>query len=316
VSVTPIFLLSQPRSGSTLAQRVLASHPQVATAAEPWVLLPHLYATRERGIAAEYTQPIAARAIAEFVQTLPGRDRDYREALHDFAIDLYTRAAGADVRYFLDKTPRYHYVVEDLFEVFPDAKTIFLWRNPLAVVASIVQTWSKGRWNVDRWQGDLRGIASLVDAYTAHRDTTIALRYEDLVGDPAGSWPTVFDHLGLPFDGALLTRFSDVRLEGNMGDPTGVHRYSEISAEPLEKWRATLANPYRKRWCRAYLRWIGPERLAVMGYELDDLLGQLDRVRASPRSMASDAVHGGYWALAQRRKRSAFKRMAPRVRVR
>jgi hypothetical protein len=25
-------------------------------------------------------------------------------------------------------------------------------------------------------------------------------------------------------------------------------------------------------------------------------------------------VHGGYWALAQRRKRAAFKRMAPRVR--
>ena len=41
--------------------------------------------------------------------------------------------------------------------MFPDAKVIFLWRNPLAVVASIVETWTKGKWNVDRWQGDLRG---------------------------------------------------------------------------------------------------------------------------------------------------------------
>ena len=65
MSVRPVFLLSLPRSGSTLVQRLLASHPEVATAAEPWVMLPHLYARRERGIAAEYTQPIAARAITE-----------------------------------------------------------------------------------------------------------------------------------------------------------------------------------------------------------------------------------------------------------
>jgi hypothetical protein len=51
-----------------------------------------------------------------------------------------------------------------------------------------------------------------------------------------------------------------------------------------------------------------------MGYDLEELLEQLDAIGTSPRSVASDAVHGGYWALAQRRKRAAFKRMAPRVR--
>jgi hypothetical protein len=314
VSVTPIFLLSLPRSGSTLVQRVLAGHREIATAAEPWVLLPHMYATRERGIAAEYTQPIAARAIAEFLRSLPEGERDYRRALHDFGIDLYSRAAGTEVRYFLDKTPRYHYVVDDLFQVFPEAKSVFLWRNPLAIVASIVQTWAKGRWNVDRWQGDLRGLAPLVDAYEAHRDSSIAVRYEDLVGDPAGTWPGIFGYLELPYSDDLLTGFSDVRLEGSMGDPTGARRYSTISAEPLEKWRSTLANPYRKRWCREYLRWIGEERLAVMGYSLGELLDQLNEIGTTPRSVASDAVHGGYWALAQRRKRAAFKWMAPRVR--
>jgi len=314
VRVTPIFLLSLPRSGSTLVQRVLAGHRDIATAAEPWVLLPHLYATRERGIAAEYTQPIAARAIAEFLRSLPDGERDYRRALHDFGIDLYSLAAGPEKRYFLDKTPRYHYVIDDLLDVFPEAKSVFLWRNPLAVVASIVQTWAKGRWNVDRWQGDLRGLASLVDAYDSHRDSTVAVRYEDLVGDPAGTWPSIFEYLDLPYADDLLTTFSGVRLEGSMGDPTGVDRYSTISTEPLEKWRSTLANPYRKRWCRGYLRWVGAERLAVMGYDLGALLEQLDEIGTSPRSVASDAVHGGYWSLAQRRKRAAFKRMAPRVR--
>jgi hypothetical protein len=314
VSIRPIFLLSLPRSGSTLVQRVLAGHERIATAAEPWVLLPHLYATREAGIAAEYTQPIAARAIAEFVHGLPAGERDYREAIHDFAIDLYSRAAGEDATYFLDKTPRYHYVVEDLFDTFPEAKFIFLWRHPLAVVASIVETWTKGRWNVDRWQGDLRGIAPLVDAYVEHRAGAIAVRYEDLVRDPGATWPAVFEHLELPFDTELLTGFGEVRFEGSMGDPTGVHRYSTISAEPVDKWRTTVRNPYRKRWCREYLRWIGADRLAEMGYDLDALLDELDDVGTSARSVASDAVHGGYWALAQHRKRTAFKRMAPRVR--
>lgn len=314
MTLRPLFLLSMPRSGSTLAQRVLAAHPEVATAAEPWVLLPHLYATRERGLAAEYTQPIAARAIAEFVKSMPNGDHDYREAVHDFAIDLYTRAASRNETYFLDKTPRYHYVVDDLLQIFPDAKFVFLWRNPLAVVASIVETWTRGRWNVDRWQGDLRGVAPLVDAYRAHRMTTLAVRYEDLVTNPDATWPPIFDHLGLTFDQTLLTRFNDVALEGSMGDPTGRRRYSTISTGSIDKWRTTLANPYRKRWCREYLRWIGADRLALMGYDLDGLMTELDEIGTSPRSVASDVIHGGYWKLAQRRKRSAFKRMAPRVR--
>ena len=42
MSVTPVFIFSLPRSGSTLTQRVLTAHDGVASAAEPWVLLPLL----------------------------------------------------------------------------------------------------------------------------------------------------------------------------------------------------------------------------------------------------------------------------------
>jgi hypothetical protein len=41
---TAIFLLSLPRSGSTLAQRILAAHEGIATTSEPWILLPYGYA--------------------------------------------------------------------------------------------------------------------------------------------------------------------------------------------------------------------------------------------------------------------------------
>ncbi len=312
--IRPIFVLSLPRSGSTLVQRVLATHPQISTAAEPWLLLPHGYALRERGMAAEYTQPIAARAIREFVAELPEGEDDYWSALRGFALELYTKAAEPDATHFLDKTPRYHYIAPELFRLFPDAKVIFLWRNPLAVVASIVETWTRGRWNVDRWQGDLRGVASLVEASQAHAEDTLAVNYESLVSTPETTWPGIFTYLELPFDPSLLTSFADVRLRGTMGDPTGVDRYQELSTEPLDKWKRTLANPWRKRWCREYLEWIGDERLAMMGYDAETLRTELDAVGSTPRHVASDAVHGSYWAWAQRRKRAAFRKMAPRVR--
>lgn len=312
--VQPIFLLSMPRSGSTLAQRVLASHAEISTAAEPWVLLPHAYATRERGIAAEYTQPVAARAIREFIDGLPGGEGDYWRALRGFALELYTAAADPSARYFLDKTPRYHFILPELDLLFPDAKLIFLWRNPLAVVASICETWTRGRWTVDRWKGDLDGIIDLVDAYLGSQERAIAVNFEALVGDPLATWPTLFAYLDLNFDPSVLTAFADVDVHGTMGDPTGVHDYRELSTQPLEKWRRQLGSPWRKRWCHDWLDRIGSERLAVMGYDHDALLEELDALPSRPRLLVSDAVHGLYWRRAQRRKRAAFRRMAPRVR--
>ncbi len=312
--IQPIFLLSMPRSGSTLAQRVLAAHPEVATAAEPWLLLPHAYALRKRGIAAEYTQPVAARAIREFVESLPGGEQDYWNALRDFALALYGKASTPEARYFLDKTPRYHFIMPELLRMFPDAKVIFLWRNPLAVVASICETWTRGRWTVDRWKGDLDGIIDLVDAYRGLGDQAKAVKFESLVADPSGTWPGLFDWLGLEFDPEVLTSFAGVQLEGSMGDPTGVKAYQRLSTEPLDKWRRQLGSPWRKRWCRAWLERIGAERLGVMGYELDVLLADLDSLPSRPRLLVSDAIHGGYWTWAQRRKQAAFTRMAPRLR--
>jgi len=312
--VQPIFLLSMPRSGSTLVQRVLASHPEVSTAAEPWVLLPHAYASRERGIAAEYTQPVAARAIHEFIDGLPGGEADYWRALRGFALELYAAAADPGARYFLDKTPRYHFILPELNLMFPDAKLIFLWRNPLAVVASICETWTKGRWTVDRWQGDLDGIIDLIDAYLDSRERAVAVNFETLVSDPLSSWPTLFAYLDLGFEPSVLTAFADVDLRGSMGDPTGVHDYRELSTQPLEKWKRQLGSPWRKRWCHDWLARIGTERLAVMGYDHDAMLAELDALPSRPRLLLSDAVHGLYWRWAQRRKRAAFRRMAPRVR--
>lgn len=291
----PLFLLSLPRSGSTLVQRVLAVHEEISTVPETWLLLPQVYAMRERGAFAEYGHTPASRAIREFADRLPGGRADYDEDLRRFILALYARASGGKGAYFLDKTPRYHFVADDLFRIFPEAKVIFLWRNPLAVVASITETWGRGRWNVGRWRNDLfDGVANLVAAYEANAARAHAVRYEDLVEDDLAPWKRLFDYLELAFDPAALIDFRSVDLRARMGDPTGTARYESITAESVERWTASLRTPVRKRWCRRYLRWIGEERLSTMGYELDELIGALDAVPSSAHRLPSDVARGAY----------------------
>ena len=124
--------------------------------------------------------------IREFIDGLPGGEGDFWRALRGLALELYTAAADPSARYFLDKTPRYHFILPELDLMFPDAKLIFLWRNPLAVVASICETWTKGRWTVDRWKGDLDGVIDLVDTYLGSQERAIAVNFEGSRRRPAG----------------------------------------------------------------------------------------------------------------------------------
>lgn len=291
----PLFLLSLPRSGSTLVQRVLAVHDEISTAPETWLMLPQIYAMRERGVFAEYGHTPASRAIREFADRLPGGRADYDEELRRFVLALYARASAGEGTYFLDKTPRYHFVADDLFRIFPDAKVVFLWRNPLAVVASITETWGRGRWNVGRWRNDLfDGVANLVAAYETNAARAHAVRYEDLVGEDPAAWRKLFEYLELAFDPSVLREFRTVDLRARMGDPTGTVRYDTITAESLERWRTTLRTPVRKRWCRSYLGWIGEARLSMMGYEADALIEALDAVPLSAHRLPSDLARGAY----------------------
>jgi Sulfotransferase family len=294
VSVRPVFVLSLPRSGSTLLQRMLATHPEVATTSEPWLLLPQLYALRERGAVAEYGHRTAARAIADFAAALPGGRDDYLTEVRRSALALYERAAG-DAAWFLDKTPRYHLVVDEIMALFPDARFVFLWRNPLAVAASMIDSFGRGHWNLDRYEVDLHGgIERLVAAHARRDPRAVALRFEDVVADPGAATRVVFELLGLDPAEAAAEAFAGTSLNGRMGDRTGTAAYSEISGEPVERWRTTMANPLRKRWCAAYLRSLGPERLAAMGYDHEELARAVSGIRPRPGGVASDAARRVY----------------------
>jgi Sulfotransferase family len=304
VSKRPIFLLSLPRAGSTFVQRVLASHQEISTTSEPWILLPFLYAARAKGICADYNQRLAYQAINDFIAAFRNGRDDYDTELRRFVLELYRRASPNGGSYFLDKTPRYHLIVEDLFRLFPEAKYVFLWRNPLSVVASSIDTWARGRWSLHRFRIDLfDGVENLISGYERHTEKAFAIRYEDLVTSPSDTWPRLFEYLELSFDPAFLERFHKVELRGRMGDPSGRKLYEELTAVPIEKWKRSLNNPFRKAWCRRYLDWIGERRLAVMGYEQEELIQTLDSLHMTYHSLGSDVLRAAYGRtrLARRR---------------
>jgi hypothetical protein len=285
----PIFIFSITRSGSTLVQRVLGSYPEIATVSEPWLLIPLLYTLRRRGVAAEYTHPLAVDAIEDFCRQLPRGVEDYRAELRRFVVRLYAKAAhDSEVRYFLDKTPPYFFVVDEILELFPDAKCILLWRNPLMVLSSLIDL-DGGVWDPARYRANLfDGLAKLTRAHEQHPERLCAVRYEDLVAGDHGPWRRIADHLGIEFDEASLTRFANLRLEGRLGDAAGVERYSALSTEPLQKWRRRINNPLRKAWAARWLRWLGRERLAIMGYDLDELSAELRAVANDNTQLAAD----------------------------
>jgi hypothetical protein len=287
---TPVFVLSVSRSGSTLLQRVLASYPQVATASEPWLLLPALSALRPDLPGAPAWQRNQSRAIADFSGGLAGGLDAYRREVRAFALRLYEQAAPADTRLFVDKTPTYFAIAEELFATFPEGRFIFLWRNPLAVIASLVDTWHDGRFELHDHRRDLfDGLPTLIRAQQRHRGRAVSVRFEDLVRPDERTWRRLTEELGLEFDPQSLTGFATVQLNGRMGDQTGSHRYASLSHEPLERWGDTLAGPLRQLWCSRYLAWLGDERLAAMGYDGGELRSALGALPLSRQALALDA---------------------------
>jgi hypothetical protein len=305
----PIFILSLPRSGSTLLQRLIATHPAVATSSEPWLLLPLFLGFRDGHVFTNYRQRYLAQAFSEFLGRLPDGAEAHRAAVRRFAGTLYGRACTAGETHFLDKTPRYHLIAEELLQTFPDGRFILLWRNPLAVVSSCVETWARGRWYLHHWRVDLyHGLSNLVELRRRFGDRVFTLRYEDLVTEPDRYVRAIFQYLDLPPAVDAVERYREVRLNGNMGDTRGHEAYPTVSTASRDRWPAVLASPLRRAWARRYLRWLGRDRLAVMGYDPEELASQLAAQPRSWRSTLPDLVWTVYGRYAVAREPALFRR--------
>jgi hypothetical protein len=294
----PLFIFSLPRSGSTLLQRMLMAHSQVSSVAEPWILLPVVCMYRETGVLAEYSQATCRRALRDLVNNTPGGIASHRRAIRNFAMSIYESLAKESDRYFLDKTPRYHYIIEDIAEIFPSAKFVFLFRNPVHVYASIIDTWNETTFTrIWAYKSDLEnGPSYLSRGFDRLRERAVRVRYEDLVVQPHAHLRRICAYMDIEYEQRMVSMFDAQELSGSMGDHKQNQRRHEINAEGLDKWRRVFGDRFRRRILVRYIRGLAAETLSVQGYDKAAILREIESL---PIIRASSPIDVFYYLRAQ-----------------
>lgn len=119
----PIILLGNFRSGTTLLQRVIETHPDVVAMYEPVGLW--LYADPSRNHD-EFTAGDATDRVKEYV-----RDQFLK----------FQQENGN--RIIVEKTPHNILRIPYVREIFPDAHFIYIVRNPLSFISSVELKWQR-----------------------------------------------------------------------------------------------------------------------------------------------------------------------------
>lgn len=295
MTIKPVFVISLPRSGSTLLQKILSAHSRVGSAAEPWVMLPLAAMTGEAGgpVYAEYAHGEAVRALHDLVAA-SGGEAHYHAAVARFVETLYAGCLAEGCDYFVDKTPRYFLIVDYLYKVFPDARVIFLFRNPLEALASMITTWWSGTLKSYHLEMDLReGPRLMAEGYARYRDRAFAVHYQDLVAQPEETVAALCGYLGLDYEPAMVAGYRGSVFRGVMGDQKGVNTYASITTDSLAKWVAILDNPLRRAYARRLLASYGPDTLRAFRLDPADVLQRLEAGPASLRGLGRDL----FWQL-------------------
>ncbi len=224
----PVFVVGFMRTGTTLTQEVLGAHPQVFVADESDLLIKTINEMRRRlGI---------SDGSAKVVNKLDQLDIDNIKQLREFywqqAKALYGDAC--DEKLFLDKTTMNSIDLGFINVIFPDAKLIFLIRDPRDVCLScIMQTMTPtpSTVHLNKWESTARFYAQVMDWWLTVKPrlsmANMELRYEDAVFEFETTFTRVFDFLGLPWDPAV-TEFHKKALGKVISSPS----YSQV-AQPL-----------------------------------------------------------------------------------
>lgn len=256
-STRPIFVVGAPRSGTTLLQYMLRSHPNISLpTGESHFLIP-LYRQR-----AAYGDMSQRENIQRVLYEMHRRSTEFIETdLHGLKFDVDALAArlaeagcrtlpqlfdafftlnaeGEDKRRWGDKTPYYVLHIPLILEMFPGAQIIHLIRDGRDVALSmfarkydfhVYNTYHAAKY----WQqyvetGREYGRKLSADVY--HE-----LRYEDLVFDPAASLRRLCAFLGEEYSDDLL----NYRKAQTDGGKTPLLKQG-VKADNAEKWRAEM----------------------------------------------------------------------------
>jgi hypothetical protein len=285
-----IFLVSAPRSGSTLLARMLGAHSQIAGGPEPHLLTPlaHL-GYFERVDEAPYDPIISQEGIREVVARLPAGEADYVDACRAYTDHVYRRLLEAQTEKsrLLDKTPAYALVLPFLERLYPRARYVVLTRTPLAVLASFAASFFDGDYEIAVRHNPIleRYVPAIARFLRESSAWRLHVRYEDLVTNPEDTLRKVCEFLELPFeeDAIHYGRHEPADAQTGsrgLGDPTGVGQHQRPVADSLGRWAEEIAaDPTRRRIALACLDALDPRDLETWGYGREEILSELESAR-------------------------------------
>ena len=195
-SDAPIFVIGMPRSGTSLVEQILASHPRVFGAGEV-----DYFATT--------TSDVAARRTGAYPDiTAKMSDQDFREIGKTYVERLSKDAAAKDR--IVDKLPANFLFVGLICLALPRARIIHVKRN---AVDTCVSCYSLLFAEDQPFAYDLGELGRYYRAYESLMDhwrsvlppqRMLEVRYEDLVEDLAGQAPRLVAHCGVEWDERCL----------------------------------------------------------------------------------------------------------------
>ncbi|MEO1669330.1 MAG: alpha/beta fold hydrolase [Cyanobacteria bacterium J06631_2] len=254
------FILSSPRSGSTLLRVMLAGHPGLSSPPELHLLPFATMQEREAELGVSQLgeglkrafmalKRIDAAASQELVDRLIADNASVKEVYQQLQ-----QLAGD--RLLIDKSPTYassRETLERAEEIFEGAKYIHLVRHPYAVIESFA------RMRMDKlvgsgdanpyelaeliWRDSNQNILNL--AQDIDPDRYHLVYYEDLVSQPQSVLAGICQFLEVPFDQAVLTPYQGDRMTDgvsdtamSLGDPNFLN-HQTIDAQLAAAWRET-----------------------------------------------------------------------------
>lgn len=248
------FLIGSPRSGTTLLQSMLASHPAVWSLPETHFFPSVWTASRILRVLGIVERPADALArlrdlgfdeprVAEWPAS-----RWTRTYVKRFVALLDDRARADGRCAWVEKTPRHLHYMSLIGRYVPEPRFVHILRGGAAVVASQYQVtrdhseaW-RGAREVDtclnRWISDVRISERAID-----RPGHQAVLYERLVQDPSRELQRICLFLGMGYDDAMIVnsgeRYAGVRVSGSLWTddvasgirPVAASRFREVFDE-------------------------------------------------------------------------------------
>jgi tetratricopeptide (TPR) repeat protein len=236
----PIFIVGLPRSGTTLFERMLSQHPDIASAGE---LKDFLHQMR-------WAVDIPGSGLEGIQTMIEHSDRiDFASLGHRYLEQTRWRAKGR--RFYIDKLPNNYLFVHWIHRALPQAPILHIQRDPMDVCFSNFKAMFG---NSSAWSYDMQALAhhhGLYRRLMQHWHATLPGRvldmpYAELVTDPRAAMQHALDHCGLAPDDACL---QPARNTTPVSTPSSAQVREPIHTRNLGAWQhyATQMERLRSR---------------------------------------------------------------------